>query len=172
MSCPYLKSTCPRPKSTLNQEESMRKIQYKYVYLIYIKKIQSNSVFSQVHRFYIKVIIPLYFRIPLGFVNPDNPLPPLVQVTFWIICSRQRIALCHFCGNSMRAGTALVLLNTLSKLYDIPVGFVRTPLFEAVYCYICGRRRLVVARYWIICLVLERCIFTTICKHASGFGFC
>ena len=45
-------------------------------------------------------------------------------------------------------------LLTLSKLYDIPVGFV-TPLpsFEAMYCYICGRGRVAVARYRMICLV-------------------
>ena len=42
-------------------------------------------------------------------------------------------------------------LHTLSKLYDFPVGFV-PPSFEAVYCYICGRRRVGVARY--LCLVL------------------
>ena len=48
-------------------------------------------------------------------------------------------------------------LHTLSKLYDydVPVGFVTPPpYFEAVYCFICGRRRVDVARYWMICLVL------------------
>ena len=44
-------------------------------------------------------------------------------------------------------------LHTLSKLYDVPVGFV-TPYLEAVYCFICGRQRVAVARYWMICLVL------------------
>ena len=44
-------------------------------------------------------------------------------------------------------------LNTLSKLYDVTVGFV-PPSFEAVYCYICNRRRVAVARYRMICLVL------------------
>ena len=44
-------------------------------------------------------------------------------------------------------------LHTLSKLYDVPVGFVSSPSFEAVFCYICGRRRVDVARYRIICLV-------------------
>ena len=38
----------------------------------------------------------------------------------------------------------------------IPVGFVTPPppYFEAVYCFICGRRRVAVARYRMICLVL------------------
>ena len=44
-------------------------------------------------------------------------------------------------------------LHTLSKLYDAPVGCV-TPSFEAVYCFICGRQRVVVARYLIISLIL------------------
>ena len=44
-------------------------------------------------------------------------------------------------------------LHTLSKLSDVPVGFVAPPYFEAVYCFICGRRRVAVARYRMICLV-------------------
>ena len=33
-------------------------------------------------------------------------------------------------------------LQHLSKSYDVSVGFARIPLsFEAVYCFICGRRR-------------------------------
>ena len=44
-------------------------------------------------------------------------------------------------------------LHTLSKLYDVPVGFV-APYFEAEYCLFCGRRRVAVARYRMICLVL------------------
>ena len=44
-------------------------------------------------------------------------------------------------------------LHNLSKLYDVPVGFV-SPAFEAVHCYISDRRRVAVARYQIICLVL------------------
>ena len=44
-------------------------------------------------------------------------------------------------------------LHTLSKLYDVPVGFV-PPYFGAVYCFICGRRRVFVARYRMIGLVL------------------
>ena len=47
------------------------------------------------------------------------------------------------------------MLHTLSKLYDVPVGFVTPhPYFKAVYCFICGRRRVAVARYRMICLVL------------------
>ena len=47
-------------------------------------------------------------------------------------------------------------LHTLSKLYDVPVGFDPPPplYFEAEYCLFCGRRRLAVARYRMICLVL------------------
>ena len=45
-------------------------------------------------------------------------------------------------------------LHTLSKLYDVPVGFDPPPYFEAEYCLFCGRRRVAVARYRMICLVL------------------
>ena len=46
-------------------------------------------------------------------------------------------------------------LHTSSKLYDIPVGFEPPPpYFEAEYCLFCGRRRVAVARYRMICLVL------------------
>ena len=44
-------------------------------------------------------------------------------------------------------------LHTLSKLYDVPVGFEPPPYFEAEYCLFCGRRRVAVARYRMICLV-------------------
>ena len=50
-------------------------------------------------------------------------------------------------------------LHTLSKSYDIPVGFVTPPpqplSFEAEYCYVYGRRKFVVARHRMICLVLD-----------------
>ena len=46
-------------------------------------------------------------------------------------------------------------LYTLSKLYDVPVGFEPPPpYFEAEYCLFCDRRRVAVARYRMICLVL------------------
>ena len=48
-------------------------------------------------------------------------------------------------------------LHILSKLYDVRVGFVPPPYFEAVYCFICGRRRVAVARYRMICLVIVVC---------------
>ena len=32
-------------------------------------------------------------------------------------------------------------LHTLSKLYDVAVAYVPLVSFEAVYCFICGRRR-------------------------------
>ena len=46
-------------------------------------------------------------------------------------------------------------LHTLSKLYDVPVGFVPPHYFEPEYCLFCGRRRVAVARYRMICLVLR-----------------
>ena len=48
----------------------------------------------------------------------------------------------------------LHILYTWSKLYDVHVSVVNTPSFEAVYCFICGRRRVAVARYRMIRLVL------------------
>ena len=45
-------------------------------------------------------------------------------------------------------------LHTLSKLYDVPVGFDPPPYFEAEYCSLCGHRRVAVARYRMIGLVL------------------
>ena len=44
-------------------------------------------------------------------------------------------------------------LHNLSTLCDVPVGFV-PPTFEALYCFIWGHRRVAVARYRMICLVL------------------
>ena len=44
-------------------------------------------------------------------------------------------------------------LHTLSKLYDVPIGFVTSPSFEAVYCYICAHQRVAVARSEMSCLV-------------------
>ena len=41
-----------------------------------------------------------------------------------------------------------------TNLYDVPVGFVSHSSFEAVYCFICSRRRVAVARYRMNCLVL------------------
>ena len=40
------------------------------------------------------------------------------------------------------------------QLYDVPVGFVTPLYFEAEYCLFCGRRKVAVARYRMICLVL------------------
>ena len=37
--------------------------------------------------------------------------------------------------------TSCALLHTLSKLYDVPIGFVHPASFEAVYCFICGGLR-------------------------------
>ena len=60
-------------------------------------------------------------------------------------------------------------LHTLSKLYDVPVGFVTPPpYFEAEYCLFCGRRRVAVARYRMICLVHDnsekyQCFMKKVC---------
>ena len=43
----------------------------------------------------------------------------------------------------------------------VPVGFVPSPYFEAVCCFICGRRRVAVARYRMICFVLANVVFIT-----------
>ena len=46
-------------------------------------------------------------------------------------------------------------LHTLSKVYNVTVGFEPPPpYFEAEYCLFCGRRRVAAARYRMICLVL------------------
>ena len=61
-------------------------------------------------------------------------------------------------GNFFPKGHSGASLHTLSKLYDVPVGFIPPPSFDAVYCFICRRRRIAVARYRIICLVLLTCL--------------
>ena len=53
------------------------------------------------------------------------------------------------------------------KLYDVSVGFVSPPSFEAVYCYICGRRGVAVARYRMICLVLVNSILHQYREHIN-----
>ena len=45
-------------------------------------------------------------------------------------------------------------INALSKLYDISVSFVTPASFEAVYCFIWGRRRLAIALYRMISLMI------------------
>ena len=57
-------------------------------------------------------------------------------------------------------------LHTLSKFLDVQVGFV-TPSFDAVYCYICGRRRVAVDRYRMICLVLV-CVHHAMLLHSMS----
>ena len=57
-------------------------------------------------------------------------------------------------------------LHTLSKLYDVPVGVVPPPYFEAEYCLFCGRQRVAVARYRMICLVLLKKQPATSYTHA------
>ena len=46
-------------------------------------------------------------------------------------------------------------LHTLSKLYNVPVSFVPPPpILRLNIAYFCDRRRVAVARYRMICLVL------------------
>ena len=62
-------------------------------------------------------------------------------------------------------------LHTLSKLYDVPVGFEPPPLyFEAEYCLFCGRRRVAVARYRMICLVLLNRLDSTSLQMTSNIS--
>ena len=51
-------------------------------------------------------------------------------------------------------------LHSLSKLYDVPVGFVSPTFFETVYCRICRRRRVAVSRYRINFLVLSSRVYS------------
>ena len=71
-------------------------------------------------------------------------------VALWASCFSKLSA--SLMKNYFPKRTSGTSFHTLSKLYDVPVGFV-SPLFWAVYCYICGRRRMAVARYRMICLV-------------------
>ena len=48
-------------------------------------------------------------------------------------CSLKLFAIIHDCPN-----------HTLSKLYDVPIGFVPHPSFEAVYCFFA------VAEVWLL----------------------
>ena len=50
----------------------------------------------------------------------------------------------------------LYCFHTLSKLYDVPVGFVPPPhpILRLNIVYFRGRRRVAVARYRMICLAL------------------
>ena len=42
--------------------------------------------------------------------------------------------------------------DTLSKIYDVSIGFDPPPSFEAVYWFICGRLRVAVSRHRMIFL--------------------
>ena len=77
---------------------------------------------------------------------------------------------------------ASIDFSTLSKLHDVPVGFVApSPSFETVYCFIFGRWRVAVARYWMICLDhwrntvtqcgIEQATFTPAFWSSSLFGY-
>ena len=46
-------------------------------------------------------------------------------------------------------------LHTLSKLYEVLFGFAPPLSFEAVCCNICGRRKVAVDRYRMICRNIE-----------------
>ena len=54
------------------------------------------------------------------------------------------------------SGAPLHTLCTLcAYIYDVSVGFVAPLSYKVVYSYICGHRRVTVARYRIICLVFN-----------------
>ena len=58
----------------------------------------------------------------------------------------------------------------------IKSGFFKRPSFEAVYWFICGRRRVAVARYRMICLVFAvlmlRLVFRGRPFNSEGWGRC
>ena len=56
-------------------------------------------------------------------------------------------------------------LHTLSKLYHVQLFQLCAP--QAVYCFICGRQRVTVARYRIICLVL---VLVNLSRNASKYS--
>ena len=58
--------------------------------------------------------------------------------------------------------------NTLSKLCDVPVGFVTLHL-EAVYCLICGCQRVAMSRIRMICLVYKIVLCYLVSIHEYGF---
>ena len=49
--------------------------------------------------------------------------------------------------NNFRKRPSGAPFQNLSKVYDVTVVFVTSPSFEAVNCFICGRRIVAVARY-------------------------
>ena len=69
--------------------------------------------------------------------------------------AQQRIPLLLLSRNYFPKRPSGAPFHTLSKLYDVPVGFVPPSYFQAEYCLFCGRRRVTVARYRMICLVLS-----------------
>ena len=68
-----------------------------------------------------------------------------------------------FCLNLYQS----TILHLVKTLYDVPVGFVPLPLYlEAEYCLFCGHRRVAVARYRMICLVLVKTFCIKIFKKS------
>ena len=58
-------------------------------------------------------------------------------------------------------------------LYDVPVGFVTpAPILRlCIALYICGRRRVAVARYRMICLVIYKCINYASVSHFDWYVY-
>ena len=61
------------------------------------------------------------------------------------------------------SGAPLHILNYMM----FPLVLYPPPSFEAVYCYICGRRGVAVARYRMICLVLVNSILHQYREHIN-----
>ena len=79
-----------------------------------------------------------------------------------IITIQKRITNYH----SRRQGQRILLQTEMSKIHEIYINI--SPSFEAVYCYICGRRRVADARYRMINLVP---VYAMLCVAKSTFYF-
>ena len=73
---------------------------------------------------------------------------------FWRrLCNYKKIHLLWFSYEELFSETSVgCTASYLIKLYDVPVG-VLAPSPEGVYSFICGRRMVIIVRYWMICLV-------------------
>ena len=61
----------------------------------------------------------------------------------------------YMCNVSLRNGRRVHRFIHSQNYMMFPL-VLKTPYFEAVYCFICGCRNVAVARYRMICLVLSR----------------
>ena len=94
---------------------------------------------------YLALLDAIYVNLPAKFL--------LKIQTVWVL-SKVLASLVRNCFTKRPSGAPL---HILSKLYYYVPLFVYPPppsSFEAVFCFICDLRRVVVARYRMICLVL------------------